>query len=396
MKDSGLLSTREWLNRQAFVMLAGACILIIVIHPSFHFVLKLLPDIAEDSLLSRTIVAVLATVFLALTLVLKPLRKYSEFFSFIVVTSLLISVAQLIVDSKNHYIYVAAGLLAIFGSTLPYTRVSTTVASYTIAFAFQIVYNRWQRPMDIHDRVAIAICLNAFVISGVMSFLRIQSLRRLQLSQRRDYERELAQQRIRIARDVHDSVGSDLTNLILHTSGAKSGEILYAHQLAKRVFEKMKDVVSFLQGDDGNEENTGTFIAEYVERLNFTGKFQATLQTTGYTPLDDVRLNVHFRRIFCEWMSNTLRHSKPDKIDIILRSRDNMCYLLIRDNGHGFRWNGQSMYSGLGNISDRVQHMRGKTFSRKWESAGTGGTLFFLKAPGSRKPAQPTGAGTNG
>lgn len=387
MSISGLLSTREWLNRQAFVMLAGACALIIVIHPAFHFVLKLLPEITEDSLLSRTIVAVLAAISLGLASAFKPLRKYSELFSFIVVTSLLISVAQLIVDSKNHYIYIAAGLLAIFGSTLPYTRISTTVASYSIAFAFQIVYNWWRRPMSVPDFVAIAICLNAFLISGVMSLLRIQSLRRLQISQQRDYERELTQQRIQIARDVHDSVGSDLTNLILHTSGAKSGEILYAHQLAKRVFEKMKDVVSFLQGDAGNEENIGTFICEYVERLNFTGKFITTLEATGYTSPADVKMNVHFRRIFCEWMSNTLRHSKPTKIHIRLKSRDNMHYLLICDNGHGFRWNGMSMYSGLGNISDRAHYMRGKTFSRKWNSANKSGTLFFLKAPESSTAA---------
>ncbi|MFO1470934.1 MAG: hypothetical protein U1F27_07870 [Turneriella sp.] len=380
MGNSGLLSTREWLNRQAFVMLAGACALIIVIHPAFHFVLKLLPEITEDSLLSRIVVAVLAAFSLGLAYVFKPLRSYSEFFSFIVVTGLLISVAQLIVDSKNHYIYIAAGLLAIFGSTLPYTRVSTTVASYSIAFAFQIIYNWWRRPMSVPDFVAIAICLNAFVISGVMSFLRIQSLRRLQISQQRDYERELAQQRIRIARDVHDSVGSDLTNLILHTSGAKSGEVLYAHQLAKRVFEKMKDVVSFLQGDAGNEENIGTFVSEYVERLNFTGKFVTTLQSTGYNSPTDVKMNVHFRRIFTEWMSNTLRHSKPTEIHIQLLSRHDLHYLLICDNGNGFRWNGKSVYSGLGNIADRVHYMRGRAFSRKWKSAKESGTLFFLKA----------------
>lgn len=364
----------------------GACLLVIGIHPTFHYILQLLPDVPADSLASRLTVTVIAVFFLFLVVFVPRTRGYSEFFSFVVVTALLVSVAQLVVDSQNHFIYIAAGLLAIFGSTLPYTRIVTTVASYAIAFIFLIIYNAFQRRISVADFVAIVIYFTGFLISAAMSYIRIQSLLRLQLEQRRNYEAVLVEQRNQIARDVHDSIGSDLANLIVQTSAAESEEARQLNLLARRTFEKIKDVVSFLQEDDTGKESILTFIQEFVDRLNLTARFHAELRVSGSLSLTSGRSTVHLRRIFSEWMSNALRHSKATQFDIVIKSRRDYVAMTIRDNGLGFRWNGYSRFSGLGNISERVKFLHGRAFSRIWRRAGLRGTFFCLIFPLEQKP----------
>ncbi len=94
-------------------------------------------------------------------------------------------------------------------------------------------------------------------------------------------------------------------------------------------------------------------------------------------PWPDLRLdvNINLQAIFSEWMTNTMKYSIAKEVGITLTLRNDNCYLVIRDNGVGFRWSGDRRGSGLRNICLRAQLIGAKVFSRRVRN----GTLFFVK-----------------
>ncbi|MNN32480.1 Sensor histidine kinase LiaS [compost metagenome] len=77
----------------------------------------------------------------------------------------------------------------------------------------------------------------------------------------------------------------------------------------------------------------------------------------------------HLFRIIQEAMSNTLRHSKADKMEIRIHRKMNVVKVTLRDNGVGFQLDEKKQTSyGLSTMQERVREI--------------GGSIQFITAPG--------------
>ncbi|MNO84634.1 Sensor histidine kinase LiaS [compost metagenome] len=77
----------------------------------------------------------------------------------------------------------------------------------------------------------------------------------------------------------------------------------------------------------------------------------------------------HLFRIIQEAMSNTLRHSKADKMEIRIHRKMNVVKVALRDNGVGFELDEKKQTSyGLSTMQERVREI--------------GGSIQFITAPG--------------
>jgi signal transduction histidine kinase len=359
----------RWLLRQSFVLSLGSSMLILIAFPIHHLVdAKSGENIFTDQ---PHRIAVVCTAFLCimLPLLLRKLRPYCEFFSFLNFFILFICIAIDISNNERPRRYSSIGLLPLFGSTFIFTDIWVMTAAYGASWGVFAALNAGRtRTSEIVIVYAIA-----YFIAWWMATIRIRSLHRISLDQARLYERQVFDQRVQLARNLHDSLGGDLMQLSLQLAGdTPRGQML---DLAYEVIAKTKNLVYTLEPKNENE-NFGDYVRSYAERLTQTGKFKVDLFVEAPWPQLRMDRALNLQAVFTEWMTNTIRHSVANTIQIILRHPGSRYFLIIRDDGNGFRWNGKKTGSGLRNIALRAELLNARVFARKRGPAG--GTIFFL------------------
>lgn len=361
---------RRWLLRQSFVLCLGSAILTLIAFPIHHFIDAKSGESIFQGHPHRIAVLCAAFLCIVLPLFLRKLRPYCEFFSFLDLVVLFICVAVDISDSERPRRYSAMGLLPLFGSTFIFTDIWVMTVTYAASWGVFAVMNIG-RPRT--EEIVIVYFI-AYFIAWWMATIRIHSLHRISLDQARLYDRQVYDQRIQLARNLHDSLGGDLMQLSLQLAGTTPREQML--DLAYEVIAKTKNLVYTLEPKNENE-NFGDYVRSYANRLAQTGKFKVDLSIEEPWPQMRMDYALNLQAVFTEWMTNTIRYSVANHIHIILRHPGTSYFLIIRDDGTGFRWNGKKTGSGLRNIALRTELLNARTFARR--RGKTEGTTFFLK-----------------
>ena len=197
-------------------------------------------------------------------------------------------------------------------------------------------------------------------------------------------------ERNRIAREIHDNVGHLLTRSILQTGaiqilnkdaslqeplndlkttldGAMTSIRESVHDLhddsidLKRVLQEMADAVtgepepaaSNGAGTQQSSDGNGTQTATAASRFDINLQYDASPNIPG-----DIKLCI--AGIVKEGISNAVRHSNGDKIDIIFREHPGFYQLLIEDNGKNKEQTEFNGGIGLRNMEDRAKNVGGR------------------------------------
>lgn len=174
--------------------------------------------------------------------------------------------------------------------------------------------------------------------------------------------RALQRLRLRIARDLHDEVGSNLGSISLlaqvlerHPNPADAREI---GQVAAQTVDTLRDIVWFI--DPAHER-----LSDLVGRLRDTAKsmlrnlpydFQADGNFEGAPLPLDFRRNV--LPIFKEALHNVLKHSGATHLHLHVRKAGAQFTLVIQDNGRGLPAGREPRGNGLMNMKRRAEEMR--------------------------------------
>lgn len=215
---------------------------------------------------------------------------------------------------------------------------------------------------------------------------RKQAAEALQRS-REERFRELERVRQRIATDLHDDIGSSLTQISImsevaqNRSGGDNAPALSTIANASReLIDAMSDIVWAInpQKDHLSDLNQRMrrFAADVLTARNVELDFRAPLQDT------DVELGANIRRevflIFKETVNNMVKHSGLTRAEIEFRIADGNLVLRVSDNGKGFDTNGESDGHGLLSMRERTQALGGKM---EIVSVPGQGTTITLRAP---------------
>lgn len=146
-------------------------------------------------------------------------------------------------------------------------------------------------------------------------------------------------ERMRISRELHDSVGHHLTALCLHLEAALNGppdqasEPIQSAQLAARkALEEVRGVVSAMQaGEDIDLQSALRLLAEKIPRLRLHLSIAEALRIT-----DTQRANSVLRCVQ-EITTNTLKHSNAGNLWIVIRLTGGGIEIEARDDGRGRR-----------------------------------------------------------
>lgn len=370
LPQSAHFINRRWLLRQAFVLSLGSSILTLLAFPTYHFLTMGNFNAIFRGQPHRIVVLVTAFLCIVIPMTNRKARPYAEFFSFINLLVLFTCIAIDVSQNERPRRYAAIGLVPLFGSTFVFTDVWIMTIAYSASCGlFAIMNSQRERTVEI-----VVIYAIAYFIAWWMAMIRIRSLHRISLDQARLYERQVYDQRIRLARNLHDSLGGDLMQLSLQLAGTTPREQML--DLAYEAIAKTKNLVYTLEPKNENE-NFGEYVRSYADRLSRTGKFRVDLSLPEPWPQMRMDQALNLQALFTEWMTNTIRHSTANHIQIILKHPGTSYFLVIKDNGTGFRWNGKRKGSGLRNIALRAELLNAKVFARK--RGPSSGTTFFLK-----------------
>jgi ligand-binding sensor domain-containing protein/two-component sensor histidine kinase len=206
-------------------------------------------------------------------------------------------------------------------------------------------------------------------------------------------DRILAEQKLRnkIARDLHDDIGSTLSGIKLFSSMAqnklqqeKSGALDIVERIGERsekMIEAMSDIVwSINPVNDSLEKmlvRMKQYAAEMMEPKNIDYNFSVNEKITKAKIDSAIRKEIYL--IFKEIINNAVKHSKCNEINIEIGLVGKNFEMTISDNGIGIdlsSLNGNG--NGLNNFKQRAKEIGGEI---KITSEKTKGTMIGLVIP---------------
>ena len=207
--------------------------------------------------------------------------------------------------------------------------------------------------------------------------------------ERAEHQRALAQERARIARDLHDDLGSSLTEItMLATAGP--GLKLPADEATERMetiagksrtlVYALDEIVWAVDPERDTLASVARYLASYAEEYLAGLKITCRVQIPNSFPKQVVSGEVrhHLFLAVKEALNNAVRHGGASEISFRVRVLEDRLWISITDNGSGFDTAGRSNGHGLFNLRDRLEHLHGRC---ELESAPGAGTTVSLQVP---------------
>ena len=205
-------------------------------------------------------------------------------------------------------------------------------------------------------------------------------------------------ERRRIAQDLHDQLGQQLTALNLRIELALrlgkgdervSKQLMEARTIMRRIDNDIDSLAWQLRpailDDDGFLPALRRYVEDWAERCGVEADFWAEDDFSDGVELG-LETETNLYRITQEALNNIAKYAGATRVEVILKRRGDEAILLIQDDGIGFdsvggrsRKSGNSM--GLLGMRERAALMGGDFHI---ETAEQGGTTVFVKVPLSK------------
>ena len=208
------------------------------------------------------------------------------------------------------------------------------------------------------------------------------------LADRQDYEVELATlaERARIAREIHDNVGHQLTRASLQTEALR---VVHANEpgiaadfadVKRTVDEALQLVRTSVHALNDNAANLSVQLERIVKGARSDGGPQIELEVLAeHAPANVANC---FAAILREALSNTIRHARTQNVTVRCMEHPSFYQLIVTDDGTGAtKTNSRGIAEGmgLGSMRERVEALGG-TFTAG-PRAGAPGWRVFATVP---------------
>jgi two-component system, chemotaxis family, CheB/CheR fusion protein len=194
-------------------------------------------------------------------------------------------------------------------------------------------------------------------------------------------------ERARVARDIHDHVGQQLTALRLsldRLAQARGADVSDDLAHARAIAQEMDGELDFLawQLRPAALDDLGLVAAlgKYLEAWSAHHGVATEFRSGGFSARLPSATETTFYRVAQEALNNVVKHAHASRVDVILEQKDSSAVLVIEDDGVGFDAADERPDEGLGLPGMRERAgLIGATV--QIESATGKGTTIFLRAP---------------
>jgi len=195
-------------------------------------------------------------------------------------------------------------------------------------------------------------------------------------------------ERRRIARDLHDQMGQQLTALRLRLETLKDGagkreNLSSTLDDVLGILTQLDNDVDFLAwelrpvvlDDLGIKEALQLYVDRWKEHTGIAAEFHSTGFEHHRLPLETEN---NLYRITQEALNNAAKHSHASRLSVLLERRDDLAVLIIEDNGIGFHLKEDNAGSGMTGMRERAA-LIGAEF--EVESDSEKGSTIFVRVP---------------
>jgi signal transduction histidine kinase len=227
-------------------------------------------------------------------------------------------------------------------------------------------------------------------LGGVVVTVRVIEKRKYQLKLRQaEQERALERERARIARDLHDDLGSSLARISLLSSLAREDkehpEQVLAHvtkisQSADDTVRALEEIVWAVRPGSDSLQSLVEYIAHFSNELFEGNGTRCRLDLPHDLPPlampPEVRHNIFL--VVKEALTNVLKHAGAKEVRVQAKATAGNLEILVQDNGQGFDpalAKPGSTHNGLVNMRRRAEAMGGNLTV---QSTGDGTTVRLV------------------
>jgi signal transduction histidine kinase len=182
-------------------------------------------------------------------------------------------------------------------------------------------------------------------------------------------DRAMLQERNRIAREIHDSLGHSLTALniqlanavlYLHSNLARSENFLTeAKKMGSHALQEVRHSVSTLRCDPLQGKLLNVAIFKLIEDLKYRTEIVFDYQNEIAQRLpQEITTTVY--RLVQEALTNMIKHSRATKVNISLKLIAGTLQVQVKDNGVGFTPQENTTGFGIQGMSERAKALGGK------------------------------------
>ncbi len=210
-------------------------------------------------------------------------------------------------------------------------------------------------------------------------------------AQRQERLRELsiADERTRIARDLHDSVTQTLFSLTLAAESAATvaapdsrahhylGQV---RELSRSALDELRALVDTLRPPDVDADGLGAVLRKRVDLLRAVHDVPILLEVRGRSGSAG-KVGGEVLKVANEAIGNALQHAEPTQIRVRLELDGSAARLQVSDDGRGFDLAATARSSrrlGLGSMRERAEALGG---SLQVDTAIGAGTTVTLEVP---------------
>jgi signal transduction histidine kinase len=245
--------------------------------------------------------------------------------------------------------------------------------------------------------------LGLAIVLGLLGYLFYsqQKLKNRQLQKESELKTALArietqnrlqEQRLRISRDLHDNIGSQLTFIISSVDSLKFGlqkaeektlqKLTGISEFASQTIYELRDTIWAMNKNDITCEDLQVRISNFIEKAGAAKnevQFSFDVDTTvsSDATFSSVQgMNVY--RIIQEAINNALKHAKAHSVSVRIDKKEGAYQIRILDDGHGFDVTSTPSGNGLQNIRKRVKELGGVVDISSSTKEGTTITVTFV------------------
>lgn len=234
------------------------------------------------------------------------------------------------------------------------------------------------------------------IILGLLGFMfyNQQKLKNRQLAKEAELKEALArietqnklqEQRLRISRDLHDNIGSQLTFVASSVDNLKFGmgaeDNVTTHKLSSisefttQTIYELRDTIWAMNKTEITLEDLQARISNFIEKAGAASEgidfdFKVSEEITNDQTFTSVQ-GMNLYRIVQEAVNNALKYAKASRIEVFFGKEQDAHLLRVSDNGEGFDIEQTEKGNGLHNIAKRAKDLGGTVQINTEPSNGT-------------------------
>ena len=234
-----------------------------------------------------------------------------------------------------------------------------------------VYYQKLQAQSALHDKQE---QLNA---QKIASLLNQQELDLVQTS----FDSQ-QQERTRIAKQLHDSIGGNLAGIKLQLgqTKAQSARTKLLLQQVDETYELVREISHDLTPKKFQQNSFTLLLQQYLAQIANNATIEISFSVHPEDAINSLaeNLKVEVYRILQELLTNCLKHANATTIEVLLNLIEDQLQLIYEDNGQGFDPKTTVQGIGLKNLKNRTEYLQG---SLHIDSSPKRGTAITIEIP---------------